>query len=101
MGPALAAAHLIVPELQFTNDGINWITVTSTTDYVARLTGHVIGTSSVPTRRTAVFTPNTPQRARGVRVAGRHRQPRLLVNQDLTAARHVGADEGQSRGGPF
>ncbi|MFN0130784.1 MAG: hypothetical protein ACKV19_29320 [Verrucomicrobiales bacterium] len=72
-GTALAASHLIVPELQTTNDGINWGTAPSTTDYLARMTGHVIGTSSVPTRRSAIFTFNTPQRTRGVRIAGRHR----------------------------
>jgi hypothetical protein len=72
-GTALTAAHLIAPDLQVTNDGINWATAPSTTDYVARMTGHVIGNSSVPTRRSVIFTFNTPQRARGVRVAGRHR----------------------------
>lgn len=72
-GQPLTADHLIVPEFQVTVNGIDWGTAPSTTDYLARMTGHVIGTSSTATRRSVIFTFNTPQRVRGVRVAGRHR----------------------------
>ncbi len=78
--PLVTATHLTpVPVLQTTTDGTTWTTVPIadyTTDYTTRLNGHLPGGTPRPdaTRRSAVFTLNTPMAGlRGIRVAGTHR----------------------------
>jgi formylglycine-generating enzyme required for sulfatase activity len=79
-GAALTASHITAaPALQTTTDGVNWVAVPVgdyTTDYITRLTGHNIGGGGQPeaTRRSAVFTLNTPVAGlRGIRVHGNAR----------------------------
>ncbi len=76
-GDVLTASHITgAPALQTTTDGVNWTAVPAgdfTTDYVTRLIGHNIGGGGQPeaTRRSAVFTLNTPVSGlRGIRVHG-------------------------------
>ncbi|HWB05421.1 MAG TPA: hypothetical protein VG796_20475 [Verrucomicrobiales bacterium] len=75
-GTALTAAHLTVPTIQTSVDGFTWVNApgTVTSDYVAKLTGHVIGGPALnPTSRKAVFTLNTPVPAntiKAIRIIG-------------------------------
>ncbi len=70
----VTATTSTTPTVQYTNDGLTWGSVPTTSDYVSRMTGHVIGSSgSIATRRSAIFTPVTPlERIKGIRVIGNH-----------------------------
>lgn len=89
-GTALTAAHLTVPELQYRTSSGGWFRINATTDYLTRMTGHVIGTSTVPTRRSVVFTLNTPVRGNGLRLAGAHRNFLAVYEVAVTTNRDTG-----------
>lgn len=73
-GGALTAAHLAEPVIQVSTDnGVSWSAVPHTSNYIATMTGHIIGGATVnPTSKTTTFTLVTPvSDIDGIRLIGR------------------------------
>lgn len=99
---ALGAGHITgAPILQQTTDGVTWTNVPAgnyTTDYVARMIGHITGGGGqqLVTRRSAVFTFTAPVSGlRGLRVLGNCRNYLSVAEItvcDITTAADVDGD---------
>jgi hypothetical protein len=78
IGPAaggpLTAAHLAEPTIQISRDsGVTWTDVPHTSDYITKMTGHLVGggTQPNPSTASAKFTLNTPAASiSGIRIIG-------------------------------